>query len=169
MSGQIESREDLEDALDALREEVDRVDEFEELLKSNLNGAFTRISDFDDRLTRIEHRLDELEDEVKVASATTSDNKRGKLKKAIDIIHFAADGKRHGPSGVAVDTGEVTAAANCSRSRALTLMDEIAGCQEWATTESPGGPKPKQIRIRFDGRDVDALVDDLVDEWGENS
>jgi len=84
MSGQIESREDLEESLDTLQAEIDRVDELEELLKSNLNGAFARISDFDDRLSTTEKRLDELEEQVKVASATTSDNKRGKLEKAID-------------------------------------------------------------------------------------
>jgi len=44
----------------------------------------------------------------------------------------------------------------------------IAGCEERATIEAPAGPKSGQIRIRFGGHDVDPLVDELFEEWGEN-
>lgn len=43
--------------------------------------------------------LDGFEEEVKIASATASGNKRGKLEKADNIIHFATEGILHGPSG----------------------------------------------------------------------
>ena len=167
MSADLESLEDLQTALDALNTEVERIDELETLLESNFTGVFSRIGEFDDRLTVIEDRLDELEDGVKVATATSSRNKQGKIQKGIDVLEFAATEKHHGTAGVAVTTGEVLAAASCSRSRAQTLMDEIAAALDGAATETPGGPNAKQLRIRFNDRDVKTLIDELLEEWGD--
>jgi len=167
MSAGLETLEDLESALEDLREDVDRIDELEELLETNLTGVFTRISALDDRLDSIENRLDDLEEEVKRAGATASKNKQGKIQKGIDVLEFGATKKTHGMAGVAITTGEVLAAANCSRSRAQTLMDEIAAALDGATTESPGGPNAKQLRISFQDRELDGLVDELLEEWGE--
>ncbi len=118
--------EDLETALDELREDVERIDELEELLETNLTGVFTRIGALDDRLDSVEIRLDDFEEEVKRASATASKNKQDKIQKGIDVLEFGATKKTHGMAGVAITTGEVLAAANGSRSRAQTLIDQIA-------------------------------------------
>ena len=169
MNAELDSLEDLEAALNELRSEVDRVDELETLLESNFTGVFSRIGEFDDRLAVIQDRLDELEDGVKVATATSSRNKHSKIQKGINVLEFAATEKHHGTAGVAVTTGEVLAAASCSRSRAQTLMDEIAAALDGARTETPGGPNAKQLRIRFNDRDVETLIDELLEEWGEIS
>jgi predicted nuclease with TOPRIM domain len=167
MSAGLDTIEDLESALEELREDVDRIDKLEELLETNLTGVFTRISEFDDRLETIEDRLNDLEGDVKRASATSSKNKQGKIQKGIDVLEFGAKKKTHGVKGVAITTGEVLAAASCSRSRAQSLMDEIAVALDEATTESSSGPKAKQLRISFQDQDVECLIDELLEEWGE--
>lgn len=167
MSAEIETLGDLEQAIDELREDVDRIDEFEELLESNITGVFSRIRNLDERLESMESRLDDLEEEVKLASATSSKNKQGKIQKEIDVLEFGTEKKTHGMAGVAITTSEVLAAANCSRSRAQSLMDEIAGALDEAKTESPGGPNAKQLRIRFQDQDLDKLVGKLLEEWGD--
>jgi predicted nuclease with TOPRIM domain len=138
MSAEIETLEDLEGAIGALREDVDRIDEFEDLLESNITGVFTKLSNLEDRLESMETRLDDLEDEVKLASATSSKNKQGKIQKGIDVLEFGATKKTHGMAGVAITTGEVLAAANCSRSRAQSLMDEIAAALECSNNTVTG-------------------------------
>lgn len=169
MSAEIETLEDLERAIEALREDVDRIDEFEELLESSITGVFTKLSNLDDRLASMESRLDDLEEEVKLASATSSKNKRGKIQKGIAVLEFGAEKKTHGIVGVAITTGEVLAAANCSRSSAQSLMDEIAGALDGAKTESTGGHNAKQLRIRFQDDELDDLVEKLLDRWGETN
>jgi predicted nuclease with TOPRIM domain len=167
MSAEIESIEDLERAIEALQEDVDRIDEFEDLLESNITGVFTKLSNLNDRLESMESRLDDLEEEVKLASATSSKNKQGKIQKGIDVLEFGTEKKTYGMAGVAITTSEVLAAAGCSRTRAQSLMDEIAGALDEAKTESPGGPRAKQLRIRFQDQDLDELVGKLLEEWGE--
>jgi predicted nuclease with TOPRIM domain len=167
MSAEIETLEDLERAIEALREDVDRIDEFEELLESNITGVFTKLSNLDERLETMEDRLDDLEEEVKLASAMSSKNKQGKIQKGIDVLEFGAKKKTRGMKGVAITTGEVLAAASCSRSRAQSLMDEIAGALDQATTESPGGPHAKQLRVSFQNNELENLIDELLEEWGE--
>ena len=144
----------------------DRVDELEDLLDQNVTTLHARIGTVVDRLDELEEDLDDLEEAVKVKNATASDRKAGKVEKAIDVLEFAASEKQGGYAGVKVTSGEVAGAADCSKSRALTLMDEIAGLP-WAETESPGGPKPKVLRLRVGDRDVQELVDDVLEEWGE--
>ena len=137
-------------------------------LKTAIAGSEEEFNSFDvDDIESVFDRLDELEDDMKVANATASKNKRGKVEKAIDAIEFATSEKIHGPAGVTITSGEVAAAANCSKSRALTLMDELAGSLEWAEAETPGGPKPKQLRLTFGDREIQELVDDVLEEWGD--
>jgi hypothetical protein len=104
-----------------------------------------------------------------LASATSWKNKQGKIQKGIAVLEFGAQKKTHGMVGVAITTGEVLAAANCSRSRAHTLMDEIAAALDEATTESPGGPNAKQLRISFPDRGLEGLVEELLEAWSETS
>jgi hypothetical protein len=65
-------------------------------------------------------------------------------------------------AGVAITTIEVLAAANCSRSRAQTFMDGFAGALDEAKTESPGGPRAKQLRIQFQEQELDEPVGKLL-------
>ena len=104
---------------------------------------------------------------MKVANATASENKRGKIQKAVDILRFAFEEKRHGTSGVVVKTGEALQAAGCSDSRARQLMVEIAGVVDSAETETPGGKQQKRLRIRFEGRDFEDVHQELLEAWGE--
>lgn len=136
-------------------------------MESNITGVFAKINNLSERLEMMEIRLDDLEEEVKLASATSSKNKQGKIQKGIDVLEFGAEKKIHGMAGVAITTGEVLAAASCSRSRAQSLMGEIAGSLDEAKTESSGGPNAKQLRIRFQDQDLDDLVGKLLDEWGQ--
>jgi len=47
---------------------------------------------------RLQERVGELEEAVKVAKVTSSKNRRGKIDKALSNLEFAFDEKRHGPS-----------------------------------------------------------------------
>ncbi len=149
MSAVIETIEDLERAINDLREDVDRIDEFEALLESNITGVFTKPSNLDDRLESKENRLDNQEEDVKLASAMSSKNKQGKIQKGVDVLEFGAEKQTHGMAGGATSTCEVQAAVNCSRSRAQSLMDEIAGTLNVAMTELPGGLHGKLSHIWF--------------------
>jgi hypothetical protein len=164
MSAEIDTREDLEATIEDLQAQVDRL---EELIGENVAGLHARLSRFEDHLDSVDRRIDELEDDAKVARATTSSKKQSKVEKATEVLE-AADRKQGGPAGVVIDTGEVIGAAKCSRSRATGLMDEMAGAIKDAETRTPGGPNPKALRLPIGGdRDVDELIDELVESWGD--
>jgi hypothetical protein len=159
----VASREDLEATIHDLQEQVDRL---EELIGENVAGLHDRISGYEHHLEAVERRIDDLENDAKVARATSSSKKQSKVEKATEVLE-AADRKQGGPAGVTIDTGEVIVAAKCSRSRATGLMDEIAGATDDAKTRTPGGPNPKALRLPIGGdRDVDELIDELVNAWG---
>jgi len=163
------SRESLGDVVDELQEENaelrERVDQLEQLVEDNLTGAFSRIASIDDRVDDVHDRIDGLEDDLQVASATSSSKKASKIDKAMDVLEMASR-KRGGFSGVTVDSGEVIGAASCSNSRARGLMDEMAGAIEGAETEIPGGPYPKVLRLPIADRDVEELQEEILEQWG---
>jgi len=164
------SRESLGDVVDELQEENaelrERVDQLEQLVEDNLTGAFSRIASIDDRVDDVHERIDGLEDDLQVASATSSSKKASKIDKAMDVLEMASR-KRAGFSGVTVDSGEVLGAASCSNSRARDLMDEMAGAIEGAETEIPGGPYPKVLRLPIADRDVEELQEEILEQWGD--
>lgn len=174
MGEAIESREDLEAAMEELRRKTqeledlgEEVQRLENLIAENVEGVHIRLSRIDDQIERLQERVEDLEKDARVAEATTSAKKQSKIERATDVLQ-AADRKGGGPSGVVVDTGDVIGAASCSRSRAQGLIDEMAGALEDAEVKRPGGPNPKQLRLPIGHRakDVDELVDELIDAWG---
>lgn len=150
----IDSIDGLRDAIEALTENVDRID-------GNVTGLFARAGEFDERLGRIEERLDTLEEQVDLVDATMPQQQKGKLEKVQAILEYAIDHGSGGHAGVKVDTGEATAAAGSSRDTARRLMDEIGGSFPWADVETPGGPKPKQLKLRIRDRTPDELMSDV--------
>jgi len=164
------SRESLGDVVDELQEENaelrERVDQLEQLVEDNLTGAFSRIASIDDRVDDVHDRIDALEDDLAIASATSSSKKASKIDKAMAVLEMASR-KPSGIAGVTVDTGEVLAAASCSNSRARGLMDEMAGAIEGAETEIPGGPNPKVLRLPTADCDGEDLQEELLEQWGD--
>lgn len=158
----IDKEDDLEGVVDELQENLDRL---EEMVGENVAGLHARISKLEDRLDRLDHRIDSIESQAKAAAASSSPKKEGKIEKALDVLGVA-DKKVGGAKGVKMDTGDVVGAAECSRSRARGLMDEMAGAIEGAATNTPKGPIPKNLKLPIGERGKEALEEELLEAWG---
>lgn len=114
----------------------------------------------------LQERVDDLEEDLDLVDETMPDQQKGKLEKIRSVLEYAKSEAHPGIRGVKVSSREVTAATGGSRCNALDLVDEIATNRDRADVENPGGPRPKQLKIRTDGDAVDALVDEVSDAFG---
>lgn len=157
---EIETIDDLKDALAALQDDLERVD-------GNVNGFFARVSGIDDRLNDIENRLDRLEQSVNKVDASVPKQSKNKVDNVESVLEYAVNHATGGRGGVKVDTGEVSGQIDGSRDTALRLMDDIGSKFQWADVDNPGGPNPKQLKLATGGRTVEQLMNDVVEVYGD--
>lgn len=117
------------------------------------------VEDFTDR-------LDELERDLNLTAASVPAQSKTKVENVRAILKHAHDHANGGIGGVKVDTGEVTAAIDGSRSTARRLMDDIAGRFDWADVENPGGPTPKQLKLGIKEMSWTTVQDEIAREYG---
>lgn len=115
----------------------------------------------------VRSELAQIKEDVDVVNAAIPDHQQEKLDRIRGILAYAVTEARGGPGGVKVDTGEAAAAAKTSRNTALRLMDEIGASFSWASTETPGGPNPKQLKLSIGNSGVNELMDDVRAKFGE--
>jgi len=141
----------------------DRVNSRDELLKT-LQVLDTRLDAMLDRMDDIEARLDDLEDDVGLAKASVPEQSKTKMDNVVAIVKHAYEKDTGGRAGTKIPSGEVTAVIDGSKQTALRLMDEIGGKFGWAETENPGGPKPKQLKIKT-VHDLSDRLDRVVETY----
>lgn len=116
------------------------------------------IEDLRETVKDLERRLDE-------TNADVSGQQREKIDRIEDLVEHAVEHGRGGPGGVTVETPAATAVCGRSKETALSYMNELGAVFEWADTKSPGGPKPKQLRINTANHTLDELLEDVRDHY----
>lgn len=152
---------DLAEAHNELADEVERID-------TNANGLANRVRALGGQVDKLEEHVADVDDRVELVDATMPDQQKNKLERVEAILQYAYEHAEGGMGGVKVTTGEATAAASSSRSTARRAMDFIGSAFPWAETHTPGGPKPKELRIDTDASLQDRLADARDHFGGQN-
>lgn len=157
---EVDSIEDVEEGFQAVRAKVEPIDD-------TIQTIFARLGELQEEIQRRDQRIDELEQQIERMQVASSSQKGGKIEKISDVLDYAESEATGGRYGVTLVTGEVAAAASCSRDTALRIMDEIGGSMPWAMVENPGGPKPKQLKLQTGDHDPSKMLQDVTARYGE--
>jgi len=139
------------------------VDNRDDLVKT-LHVLDTRLDALLDRMDTLEARLEDLEQDVNATKASVPEQSKTKMDNVVSVVKHAYEKDTGGMTGTKLPSGEVTAVINGSKQTALRLMDEIAGKFGWATVENPGGPNPKQLKIKTT-HDLSDRLDRVVERY----
>lgn len=162
----INSVDDIESFLGELAEQHNELVREVERIDNLVIRALDNYHDTSDDLEELRGEVNRLRDQVEIVDATMPDQQKGKLEKVRSILEFAMDHGSGGMRGVKVDSGEAAAAAGSSRDTACRLMDEVGATFSWADVETPGGPKPKVLKLAIQDREVGELMDDVRAHYG---
>jgi len=135
-----------------------------ERISENQTGIFNQISTIHDRLDKLEQTVEQMQQDVSVTKASVPEQSKTKMDNVVGIVQHAYDKDTGGHMGTKLPSGEVTAVIDGSKQTALRLMDEIAGKFSWADVENPGGPNPKELKIKT-ARDVKKRINGVVEKY----
>jgi len=146
----VDDQEDLKQILQVLNTRLDA-------LTDGLDGLEARVGD-------IESRLDDVERDVSTTQAAVPEQSKTKMDNVVEVVKHAYNKETRGRAGTTLPSGEVTAVIDGSKQTGLRLMDEIGGKFDFAHVENPGGPNPKQLKIKTQ-RDLPERLDKVVDRY----
>lgn len=155
MSVELTDIDDQDDLIQALQ-----------ILNSRLDGIANNVDRLEDELHNLAGEVDDLDKDVTRTNAAVPEQSKTKLDNVVSIVKHAYDKDTGGTMGTKLPSGEVTAVISGSKQTGLRLMDEIGGKFAWADVENPGGPKPKQLKIKT-AVDVDERIDEVVERYSE--
>ena len=85
----------------------------------------------------------------------------GKVQRIEKLVKHAFKDGTGGRAGVIIRTPEAKAVTGQSAKTTLSYMNEIGAAFDWAETKTPGGAKPKQLRIETEYHALDDVLEDV--------
>jgi len=128
-----------------------------------LVGLQTDVKGLGDEYDRsIREELTALCEEVEEARGPLLSGKElGKVQRIEKLVKHAFEDGTGGHGGVIIHTPEAKAVVGQSKKTTLSYMNEIGAAFGWAGTKTPGGAKPKQLRIDTASYTLDEALEDV--------